>query len=236
MRHTIFLSSCLLTLHLFGLVIPTHEVRSEFSPPMVALGDKGLGFRVPMQVSLPHNFHAQGIIGAIVVEWKTSDEQGCAGFNLWRSLHPSQEQTRVNNEAIAPMGVGHTYRITDTDIVPWRSYWYQLEILLEGGDSIHSGFIAAQPQAELCHFIYLPVEQKGSLSGLSLPGSDSQVLSDLLADTHTVTEIYARGWNLRTPCAIRTRALRPTCLIAAPPLMLSPARITCTFMNHRRKR
>lgn len=137
-------------------------------------------FQAPTEVTLDY-FRAQGIEGAIVVEWSMSDEESCEGFNLWRSLHPSQEQALVADESIAPMGVGYIYRITDTEVVPWRTYWYQLEILLEGGGSTRSGFTAAQPQAEISHFVYLPVVQEAPL-GIHREAQHSRCLIGRLID------------------------------------------------------
>ena len=77
----------------------------------------------------------------VIVEWTTESEVDTAGFNVYRSESAEGPYIQVNRELIPsspdPILGGH-YAYTDTDVVPGRVYFYQLEdVELDGASTCH---------------------------------------------------------------------------------------------------
>jgi len=88
---------------------------------------------------------------AIIVEWTTESEVDTAGFHLYRSESPDGPFERITEELIPaspdPVLGGH-YVYTDTDVVPGRVYFYQLEDVEFDGTSTRHGPIEAKAVAD----------------------------------------------------------------------------------------
>ncbi|MGB8646481.1 MAG: hypothetical protein WCF84_14680 [Anaerolineae bacterium] len=64
------------------------------------------------------------------LEWTTVSELNTAGFNLYRSEYPEGPYVRINGPLIpasANAVIGSSYAYADTQVVPGRTYYYQLE-------------------------------------------------------------------------------------------------------------
>jgi|GEM_PF-1125757 len=99
---------------------------------------------------------------AIVIEWTTESEVDTAGFYLYRSESPEGPFERITEELIPaspdPILGGH-YVYTDTDVLPGRVYFYQLEDVEFDGTSTRHGPIEAKAVASggLYHWWLLAV-------------------------------------------------------------------------------
>lgn len=84
---------------------------------------------------------------AITVEWTTESEMNTAGFLLYRSESPDGPFERITAELIPaspdPVLGGH-YVYTDTDVLPGRVYFYQLEDVEFDGTGTRHGPIEAR--------------------------------------------------------------------------------------------
>lgn len=66
----------------------------------------------------------------VVIEWTTATEVDTAGFNLYRSESPDGPFVQINSELIPASGqalTGSKYRYEDSEAMPGRTYYYQLE-------------------------------------------------------------------------------------------------------------
>ena len=77
----------------------------------------------------------------VIVEWTTGSEVDTAGFNLYRSESAEGPYVKINRELIPPSSdpiLGGQYVYTDTNVVPGRVYYYQLEdVELDGASTRH---------------------------------------------------------------------------------------------------
>ena len=86
----------------------------------------------------------------VLVEWTTESEVNTAGFNVYRSESAEGPYVKINRELIPsspdPILGGH-YAYTDTDVMPGRVYFYQLEDVELDGTSTRHGPIEVVAKA-----------------------------------------------------------------------------------------
>jgi hypothetical protein len=78
----------------------------------------------------------------IVVQWETASEINTAGFNLYRSERAEGPYTKVNVQIIPASTdpvLGGKYVYEDTNVVPGRTYYYQLEDVEFSGTTARHG-------------------------------------------------------------------------------------------------
>ena len=73
----------------------------------------------------------------IVIQWSTASEVDSAGFFIFRGENPDGPfEVQINRELIPASGQvvsGSDYQITDKDVIPEKTYYYQLqEVQLNG--------------------------------------------------------------------------------------------------------
>lgn len=79
------------------------------------------------------------------LKWETATEIDNAGFNIWRSEGDSNTFVKINELFIIAQGdetIGEKYFFTDLDVVPGKTYHYQLEDVEFDGDSTLHGPIS----------------------------------------------------------------------------------------------
>jgi hypothetical protein len=78
----------------------------------------------------------------IELEWTTATETDTAGFNLYRGERPEGPFVKIN-DAMIPSSpdplVGGQYHYSDHDVVPGKTYYYQLEDVEFTGVSVQHG-------------------------------------------------------------------------------------------------
>jgi hypothetical protein len=83
----------------------------------------------------------QGNHPVIQIQWTTATEFDTAGFNLYRSEAKEGPYEKINTELIQASDdplQGGTYTYYDANIVPGRTYWYQLEdVEVNGKTTVH---------------------------------------------------------------------------------------------------
>ena len=87
-------------------------------------------------------FDARGEDDMISVTWATVSEEELAGFNLYRSLDPSELGQRLTDVPITPQNpgqpLGASYEWIDATVEPDTTYYYWLEVLdTDGSVAIH---------------------------------------------------------------------------------------------------
>jgi len=88
------------------------------------------------------SFEAEEDEGAVLLEWVTATETGCAGFALWRSESTEGGYARITPSVIPSEGDplhGATYLHTDAEVEAGSTYWYKLEEIGIGGNSAFYG-------------------------------------------------------------------------------------------------
>ncbi len=94
----------------------------------------------PTAVTLA-GFNATPLFGEVQLAWETVLELDAIGFNLYRSLSVDGEQVRLNPEIIPSQVLGDiggaSYAYTDTDVQPGIVYYYWLEFIDTGGNTIY---------------------------------------------------------------------------------------------------
>jgi hypothetical protein len=82
--------------------------------------------------------------GRIRLSWETGNELNTAGFHVYRSEQAQGPYARINPQLIPASGDvagGGKYYFDDSDIVPGRTYFYQLEeVELNGASVRHQAF------------------------------------------------------------------------------------------------
>ncbi len=103
-------------------------------------------------------FSAERSTGGVTVRWKTVDESGLTGFNIWRGETEVARGVRLNAELIpakAPGSLkGAEYAYLDAD-APAGVAYYSLQELRNGGHHWH-GPLMVEGLA-LPHWLYLPL-------------------------------------------------------------------------------
>jgi hypothetical protein len=78
----------------------------------------------------------------VLVSWRTASEVDVAGFRLYRAEQPEGPFIPITKQLIPAKGdpyTGSNYSFVDAQVLPGKSYSYQLEdIDLKGNSSIHS--------------------------------------------------------------------------------------------------
>jgi hypothetical protein len=81
---------------------------------------------------------SSGPASILVLAWTTASEVNTAGFNIYRSERADGPYVRINPRLIptnAEQLSGGKYQYEDTDVVPGKTYYYQLEDIELNGTS-----------------------------------------------------------------------------------------------------
>lgn len=74
----------------------------------------------------------------IVIQWSTASEVETAGFFIYRAENPEGPfDVQINREIIPANGQvvsGSDYQITDQDVIPEKTYYYQLQEVQFNGE------------------------------------------------------------------------------------------------------
>lgn len=100
---------------------------------------------LPLLVSLAALVACSPSLTPVVIEWTTATELNTAGFNLYRSERADGPYTKINAQLIPASSdplVGGKYRYEDSDVMPGKTYYYQLEDVEYSGASTRHGPIA----------------------------------------------------------------------------------------------
>ncbi len=85
------------------------------------------------------DFNVTTDLSKVILSWRTANELGAYGFNIYRSAKPEGEPDRINLVMIDsqnPGGIGITdYTYYDPDILPDVTYYYWLEFVDTNGSS-----------------------------------------------------------------------------------------------------
>ena len=82
----------------------------------------------------------------IRIEWATGTELNTAGFNLYRSEQADGPYVKINAQLVPASNdsiVGGKYQYDDPNVVPGRTYYYQLEDVEYSGIATRHGPIVA---------------------------------------------------------------------------------------------
>ena len=117
----------------------------------------------PSEVVLA-SFAANSSGVGIVVAWETATEQFNSGFNLYRSVHGTNQFLRVNDDLIpsqVQQGPGSAaYEVTDASVTPGTTYDYWLESIDFQALPTYHGLITVEstiPQpSQMAHRVFLP--------------------------------------------------------------------------------
>ncbi|MFP4548200.1 MAG: lamin tail domain-containing protein [Fidelibacterota bacterium] len=94
-----------------------------FSPGKTNDGDQSL----PVTLS---SFTAKYQQDKVLIQWTTESEMNNMGFNLYKGESEKGEFQKINTSIIPGAGNSSTqnnYSFTDTEVIPGRAYYYQLE-------------------------------------------------------------------------------------------------------------
>ncbi len=84
---------------------------------------------------------ATSTLRAAHIKWETATEIDNIGFNVWRSEGATGRYTKINNSILVSQGDafrGANYSYHDTNVVPGRTYRYQLEdVEIDGTSALH---------------------------------------------------------------------------------------------------
>ena len=87
------------------------------------------------------SFTATSTLRTAHIRWETATEIDSVGFNIWRSEGDTGRYTKINDSLLSSEGGvtwGAEYSYNDTDIVPGRTYSYQLEdVEIDGTSTLH---------------------------------------------------------------------------------------------------
>ena len=93
---------------------------------------------------------------AVVLEWSARSEEGVYGYLVYRSLRREGPYRRVSADIIharhAPPPATSSYRFTDPEVVPGRTYYYYLDTVSQSGLKQRlSGVIAKEVAGAAAH-------------------------------------------------------------------------------------
>lgn len=86
----------------------------------------------------------------IIVEWSTASELDTVGYNLYRADSASGIFTKINPSFISASPdpqTGGSYSFHDPNVIPGKTYFYELEAISENGQGERHGPITAQAQS-----------------------------------------------------------------------------------------
>jgi len=91
----------------------------------------------PSIAQMLESFNATADNHSVRLEWKTLSESGVTGFCVMRSIDGKNFYKICD---IEPAGSGQTYQYIDSDLFKdnTRTFYYRLEICLNGGRKIYS--------------------------------------------------------------------------------------------------
>lgn len=92
------------------------------------------------------SFRAQGFEDFVRLEWHTATEIDKAGFHLWRGERVDGYYARITDVLIPAeggLGWGAEYAFEDNDVVPGRTYFYELEDIDTAGATTFHGPVSA---------------------------------------------------------------------------------------------
>ncbi|MBT8363881.1 MAG: hypothetical protein KJP23_04190, partial [Deltaproteobacteria bacterium] len=122
----------------------------ELSETFLLFGDPALELKVPLP-HRPAGLAAEGRLAGIFVQWQPAEDCNgvpVAGYNLYRSLAPSGEYTRINSELIAATQyedpavetTAAVRRLLETD----TPYYYTVtSVAADGDQSVPSEMVSA---------------------------------------------------------------------------------------------
>lgn len=98
----------------------------------------------------------------IIIAWKTESEVDVKGFHLLRSENEKGDYIYISNHLIPSEGNGssvHCYEFIDTHVEPETSYWYQVEVCDNQGNSQMIGPVLSRVEKDkkkYSDFLLLP--------------------------------------------------------------------------------
>ncbi len=101
---------------------------------------------IPVELS---SFMAEKSHKSILLTWHTKTESNNYGFQIYRSLEPHHNYSRINAEIIRGAGTSvreHTYHYIDTSVQPGNIYYYKLtDVDFTGKMTLHGPISIALP-------------------------------------------------------------------------------------------
>ena len=139
---------------LFFLVMLIHQV----SYAAIYTGGNGDGYACgtsASDISLPvelTSFNVTAGDGQVTLRWVTESEIENLGFNIYRSLHPNDQLTIINEQLIPGAGNSssrHEYEYVDKGLTNGVKYWYKLEDVDYSGNTKLHGPVSAIPMKKV---------------------------------------------------------------------------------------
>lgn len=135
------------TLNARSTTIPSHV-------PGGLTGTECITIQGPTAVTLSSFEASTGVAGGssqLSLAWATGSEINTAGFNLYRSEAAAGPYVRINSDLIPASNdslAGGKYQFVDSNVIPGRTYFYQLEDVELNGRSIrHPAVQVTAPSA-----------------------------------------------------------------------------------------
>jgi len=152
-------------------------------------------------------------INGITLDWVTESEVDNLGFNIYRSLNPNKQFTKINDQLIPGAGSSsqkHKYEYVDKDVTNGVTYWYKLEDVDYSGNTELHGPISATPVAKAAptEFCFYPNHPnpfnisttlsyqlpKSSFVQLSIYDINGRLVETLVCE-HKNAGYYSVEWN-----------------------------------------
>lgn len=99
---------------------------------------------IPLSVQVAE-FRAESTSEGVLILWETASENDLLGFNLYRSITPTDRGEQLNGELISsqsPGGGGATYEWVDAEVNAGTTYYYTLESVDVDGTATQHGPIS----------------------------------------------------------------------------------------------
>ncbi|WP_273446632.1 M43 family zinc metalloprotease [Neolewinella agarilytica] len=143
---------------------------SSFSTGFSGFALGGAAMALPVEYT---DIEAFPLEKTIMVEWTTAAEFNNAGFEVWRKSVAEQSFSKVGFvEAISELQGSGKYEFEDGNVLPGRTYFYQLKQLDFDGSSSDSDVVSAEIQPAGLALITFP-NPADDILNVSIAGNDA---------------------------------------------------------------
>jgi uncharacterized repeat protein (TIGR01451 family) len=170
-----------------GVARGTANSMDELIDIVLASGDAGVRYdfgeaTTPLAVTLS-NFSAEVQGDHILIAWETTSEIDSTGFNLYRSLSPTDQPALLGFTPSAAPGSssGAAYRFEDFDVQPGLTYWYWVEAIDVNGVATRFDPVSATYQSPTAVALGRLTADAAAANSTALPGVTVAVLLALAA-------------------------------------------------------